>query len=134
MENVATLTKDADTYSLRFPAAGLVIRGEYPEWVFEAAAEILSNAELVNSNARVEEVEVLSEFEEASDLDVDIAKSDHNSRFERIPQCVVSMKTGEFHWISAVGRKDDELSIKRIYDMSRTRNDTFLKDETADAE
>ncbi|MEM9726408.1 MAG: hypothetical protein AAF909_13240, partial [Pseudomonadota bacterium] len=73
--------------------------------------------------------ETLIEFGEADAIDLDIAKSELKAQFEIVPQCLVSMSSGDFFWVSKDGRAESDKPITRIADMSLTRNDTFLVDE-----
>lgn len=133
MENIGTFSKEGDDFTFRCPTAGVMVRGKYPEWVLEAAAEAISVAERIKADGRIEEISALVEFEEASDIDLDIAKMDHNQRFEAVPQCFVAMNGGDYRWVSPGARKEDEHALTRIFDMSRTHNDTFLQDEPVSA-
>ena len=103
MNDIGFLRKSDERYEFYYPELGLIIRGSYAEWVLEAAGEII---------ARVES-----------------ARFDANARFEAIPQCVVSMGTIDYHWVSPDGRGagEDHMGLRRIHDTSRTRNDSFLK-------
>ncbi len=65
---------------------------------------------------------------------MDSATSEQGARFETIPQCVVTMNEMDYRWVSKVGRKaDDAAPVKRLHDMSLTRNDSFLRDQAPSA-
>lgn len=131
MDDIGFLRKSDERYEFCFPELSLVVRGNYVEWVLEAAAEIISRAEKLRSDGRIDELETLAEFGEADEIEIDSAKFDSNARFEAMPQCVVSMGSMDYHWVSRDGREsaNDHLGMRRIHDMSRTRNDTFLANE-----
>ncbi len=129
---IAHLFKDGRRYEMTFPEYALTIRGPYIEWVLEAAADIIQNFERTKSESTVDELKMLQEFgdESVSELDVDTAACEQGARFEAIPQCVVTMNEMDYRWVSKVGRKDDDAApIKRLHDMSLTRNNSFLRDE-----
>lgn len=129
MNEIGTLRKEGTRFVFSYPELEISIRGEFAEWVLEAAAEVIALVEKNQKDSQVEELEMLVEFEEASEIDLDVAKSDRNAQFEIVPQCVVSMGTIDFHWVSPAGRDGEENPITRIVDMSLTRNDSFLKNE-----
>ncbi len=129
MEQVGTLHREGKRYVFTYPALDLVVRGAFAEWVLEAAAEIVAEAEQHAKRGAIDEIEALVAFEEATAIDLDIAKSDHKAQFETIPQCVVAMGEGDFRWVSKDGRKEEEKPIHRLTDMSLTRNGSFLANE-----
>ena len=130
MNEAGFLRKSGPSYEFHYPEHNLIVRGSYVEWVLEAAAEIIARTERLKSDGHIEEIKTLAEFGEADEVDVDSAQFDANARFEIIPQCIVSMGSMDYRWVSAAGRKGDassaEQPITRIHDMSMTRNDTFL--------
>ncbi len=128
MEEIGHLRKAGERYEFHYPELGLVVRGPYAEWVLEAAGEIVSRTERLRAEGRLEELRALTEFGEADPIEIDSAEFDVNARFEAIPQCLVSMGALDYHWMSRDGREDAEHDrpIRRIYDTSRTRNDSFL--------
>lgn len=129
MEELGNLKKHAGRYEFSFPELDLTVRGPYVEWVLEAAAEILAKTEKMRAEGNLDELEMLKEFGEATDVDVDAAKFAANARFEALPQCVVSLGSLDYRWVATAKREDDEAPMERIVDMSLTRNDSFLRDE-----
>ncbi len=130
MNELGSLRKQGDTYEFHYPAHGLIVRGNFAEWVLEAAAEIIAQTEKLTTDGQIEELKALAEFGEADEMEIDSAVYDAGARFEAVPQCTVSMGPMDYRWISPVGRRngdDAEPVIARIHDMSRTRNDSFLK-------
>lgn len=129
MSDLGFLRKQGETYEFHYPEHGLIVRGSYAEWVLEAAAEIIAQTEKLGADGHIEELKALAEFGEADEMEIDSAVFDAESRFEKVPQCTVSMGSMDYRWVSPVGRHSDEGEpvIARIHDMSRTRNDTFLK-------
>ncbi|MEO1328932.1 MAG: hypothetical protein AAFW46_04660 [Pseudomonadota bacterium] len=128
MDELGTLKKHAGRYEFSFPELELCVRGPYAEWVLQAAAEIMAKAEKLRSEGHLDELEMLKEFGEASEVDVDAAQFEANARFEALPQCVVSLGSLDYRWVAG-GQEDDAAPMTRIVDMSLTRNDTFLRDE-----
>lgn len=132
MEQIGFLREHDGRYEFHYDALNLTIRGHYAEWVLEAAAEVISQTERLQADGQIEELATLCEFGEANELELDSAKFDAKSRFEVIPQCVVTMGTLDYKWTALPGRDaetDANQPIKRIQDMSLTRNDSFLKNE-----
>ncbi|MEM9370093.1 MAG: hypothetical protein AAGA26_02930 [Pseudomonadota bacterium] len=134
MDNLGYLREHEGRFEFHFAEFGLVVRGAHPEWVLEAAAEVIAETAKVQADGHLEELSALVEFGEVSELEVDSAKFDHKARFEIMPQCLVTMGSLDYKWTSATGRVTNdsgeaEHSLERIYDMSLTRNDTFLQNE-----
>lgn len=130
-EAIGNLTKSSGRFEFAFPDLALVIRGPYAEWVLEAAAEIIQQTERLRSEGHIEELTMLEEFgEENAGIELDAAKYETRTRFEAVPQCLVSMGDTDYRWVSREGRKEGESSyVQRVHDMSLTRNDTFLADQ-----
>lgn len=116
-------------YEFSCPSLSLIVRAPHAEWVLEAAAEVIAQAEKLRMEGVVEELAMLQEFGDAPGVEVDAAKYDCAARFEAVPQCIVSMGDNDYRWISPVGRRGGERSMTRLFDMSLTRNDSFLVDQ-----
>lgn len=129
MEQLGTLVREDKRFVFSYPALDLEVRGAFAEWVLEAAAEIIAEAEMHAKTGSIDELEALIEFEEASEVDLDIAKSELKSQFEAMPQCVVTIGDGDFRWVSREGRTADDRPVTRLIDMSLTRSDSFLKND-----
>lgn len=131
MEDIGYLRENGGRYEFHFPALNLVIRGLFAEWVLESAAELIAHATKMEQEGKLVELETLCEFGEASEMDVDAQKYAVSERFEVVPQTVVSMGALDYRWVSPIGRTPgQDASMHRLQDMSLTRNDTFLKNET----
>ncbi len=134
MQEIGQLMEADGRYEFRMPEMGLIVRGDHPEWVVQAAGELLGRTAKLDAESRVDELESLVEFEEASEIEVDSAKYAMKNRFETIPQCIVTMGKLDYKWIAPEGRERlasefDGHPYKRIHDMSLTLNDTFLTNE-----
>jgi len=132
MEDVGYLKRQDDRYEFHYPELGLVVRGPFAEWVLEAAGEIISRTAEMDTQGTIEELKMLAEFGEADEITIDSAQFDANARFEAVPQCVVSMGRMDYHWVAPAGREpgasgDFSECLKRIQVLSKTKNDTFLK-------
>ncbi|MEM6942185.1 MAG: hypothetical protein AAF416_17420 [Pseudomonadota bacterium] len=132
MEETGRLMTDGERYEFSFEKLGLVIRGAHPEWVLEAAAEIIADTEKLRTEGRIDELTALSEIGEADEFDIDDVRFEAEERFEKVPQCLVSIGSVDYRWISVVGRPEDSEErrppVTRVHEMSLTRNNTFLKD------
>ncbi|MEL6575828.1 MAG: hypothetical protein AAFU72_02000 [Pseudomonadota bacterium] len=132
MEETGRLTKDGERYEFSFGGLGLVVRGAHPEWVLEAAAEIIADTEKLRSEGRIDELSMLTEMGEADEIDIDDARFAAEERFEKVPQCLVSIGSTDYRWVAPEGRAevlDRKPPVERIHEMSLTRNNTFLKDQ-----
>lgn len=134
MKQIGQLYEADGRYEFRLEQLALIVRGDHPEWVLQAAAEVMSRTARLEGESRVDELVSLVEFEAATEIEVDSAKYAMRERFETIPQCIVSMGRLDYRWAAPEGRAKlngtfSEQPILRIHDMSLTYDDTFLKNE-----
>ncbi|MEM7520405.1 MAG: hypothetical protein AAF307_05145 [Pseudomonadota bacterium] len=134
MKNIGQLSEADGRYEFRLPEMSLVVRGDHPEWVMHAASEIVASVTKNEVDGKIDELETLVEFDEASDMDVAAAKYAKKERFEIMPQCIVSMGRIDYRWVAPQGREKlngsfDGQPYTRISDMSLTQNDSFLDNE-----
>lgn len=134
MDEIGQITEVDGRFEFRHNGLGLVVRGDHPEWVLQAAAEVIANTARLEAEAEVESLVALAEFEEAEVIEVDSAKFALKQRFETIPQCIVSLGKIDYKWATPEGRNKlgtefDGHLVRRIHDMSLTFNDTFLENE-----
>lgn len=134
MKEIGQLYEDDGRYVVRIPEMSLVVRGDYPEWVMQAASDVITNTKKAESESIIDEKATLLEFGEATETEVDSAKFSLKQRFEIVPQCIVTMGRLDYKWIAREGRDKmngefDGQAVRRIHDMSLTMNDSFLKDE-----
>jgi hypothetical protein len=129
---IAYLAKDGRRFELNFPEYALTVRGPYVEWVLEAAAEIIGKFERTKAESGVEELQMLKDFGDGvtTELDIQAARYEQGTRFETVPQCVVTMNEMDYRWVAKEGRKGDEFApMQRLHDLSLTRNGTFLHNQ-----
>ncbi len=134
MNDIGQLREVDGQFEYRDQSRNLIVRGEHPEWVLHAAAEVISNTAELEAQSLVEEMSAMLEFDAAEPIELDSAKFAMKQRFEMIPQCIVSLGTIDYRWAAAEGRKQkpDEFgdrALKRVHDMSLTKTDSFLKNE-----
>lgn len=134
MNGIGQLSESDGQYEFRDPTRNLIVRGEHPEWVLQAAAEVIGNTARLEAESVVEELTAMLEFEAAEQIEVDSAKYAMKERFELVPQCIVSLGKMDYKWAAQEGRvkKPEEFGnqpLKRVHDMSLTRSDSFLENE-----
>jgi len=134
MDEIGQLMEVDGRFEFRHAGLGLVVRGDHPEWVLQAAAEVISSTAKIEAESEVEGLVALSEFEEAEAIEVDSARFALKQRFETIPQCIVSLGKVDYKWATPEGRDKlgtefDGHLVRRIHDMSLTFDDTFLSNE-----
>ncbi|MEM9249182.1 MAG: hypothetical protein AAGB05_10855 [Pseudomonadota bacterium] len=134
METIGKLVEESGRYEYRCDRTGMIVRGDHPEWVLTAAAELLTEMAKREMDSAVEEAETLVEFGECTEIELDNARWKHKARFEIIPQCMVIVGGMEYRWVSpeATELRDSEFDgqpMKRLHDMSLTRSDSFLRNE-----
>jgi hypothetical protein len=132
MKQIGQLIEADGRYEFRHEDMALVVRGDHPEWVLQAASEIMSQTCKLELESRIDELRTLLEFEEATSFDVDGALFQHHERFETIPQCIVTMGRLDYRWAAPEGRqimgpRFDGHTVARVQDMSLTYSDGFLK-------
>lgn len=134
MKEIGQLLEADGQFEFRDPSRSLIVRGEHPEWVLMAAAEMIANTSRLEAESLIDEKKSLLEFEAAEQVEVDAAVYALKERFEIVPQCIVTIGRIDYKWAAAEGRalKPDEFgkqAVRRVHDMSLTRNDTFLSNE-----
>lgn len=134
MNEVGQLIEADGRYEFRLDFIGLIVRGDHPEWVLQAASEVLGQSARMEGESKLDELATLVEFEAATETEVDAAKYAIRERFETIPQCLVTMGRMDYKWAAPEGRAKmghdfGSLPIKRVHDMSLTVNDSFLQNE-----
>lgn len=128
-EVYASVTFVNGRYEFSCPSLDLIVRGPHPEWVLEAGADMIAQSEHMRMDGLIEELSVLQDLGDAPEVEVDIARFETKSRFEAVPQCVVSLGVHDFRWVSPAGRQAGEKGLQRLFDQSLTRNETFLVDQ-----
>lgn len=134
MKEIGQLLESDGRFEFRAPEHSLIVRGDHPEWVMQAASEVLANTARMQSEGELEELAMLVEFEEATEVEVDAAKYAMKERFEIIPQCIVSVGRLDYKWVASEGREKNAKEFgdnifRRINDMSLTYNDSFTENE-----
>ena len=135
MNEIGQLLEVDGQYEFRDPTRSLIVRGDHPEWVLQAAAEVIGHTARLESESLVDELTTLVEFEAAAPIDVDAAKYAFKERFEIVPQCLVTVGKIAYRWASPEGREKlaeefGNQTVRRVHDMSLTRNDSFLSNES----
>jgi hypothetical protein len=134
MKELGQLFEADGRFEFRYADLNLIVRGDHPEWVLQAASEVLSKTARLEKESMIDELTSLVEFEAATETEVDAARYALRERFEIIPQCIVSMGRMDYRWAAHEGRARldpafGDQPIKRIHDMSLTMNDSFLENE-----
>jgi hypothetical protein len=127
-EPLAQLFKRDARFEFVYPEYGLTLRAPYAEWIFEAAAEILSRIEKLRIEGTIEELEMIKEFEDPDTINtqIDTIKYENGNRFDVIPQCIVTMADVDYRWVSPVARDPKSNNFgQRLHDMSLTRSDDY---------
>lgn len=135
MNELGQLYESSGQYEYRDVDKGILVRGEHPEWVLMAAAEMISSTSKAESESKIDELQALVEFEAATEIELDSARYQHKERFEIIPQCLVKIGSVDYRWAAPEGRKlrPDEFGgnpVARVHDMSLTHNDSFLENDS----
>ncbi len=134
MNQIGQLLKADGQYEFRDASRSLVVRGEHPEWVLMAAAEMIGNTSRLEAESLIDEMTALLEFDAADPIEIDAEKYALKERFEIVPQCIVTMGRIDYKWAAPEGRQQKAVEygtqpVKRVHDMSLTRSNSFLSDE-----
>lgn len=134
MNQIGQLVESEGQYEFRDPARNLTVRGEHPEWVLMAAAEVIANTQRLEAESLIDELATMVEFEAATEIEVDAARYALKERFEIVPQCLVTIGKIDYKWASEEGRQKlpDQFgsqTVSRVHDMSLTRSNSFLDNE-----
>lgn len=126
MNEIGRLSLADGQYEFRDASRNLIVRGGHPEWVLQAAAEVIANTARLEAESLIEELTAMREFEAVEPIEVDAAKFSLKERFEMIPQCIVSLGTMDYKWAASEGRaiKAEEFGnhpLRRIHDMALKR-------------
>ena len=137
MNQIGHLSESDGQYEFRDPSRNLIVRGDHPEWVLLAAAEVMGNTAKLEAESVVDELNAMVEFEVVEPIEVDSAKFALKERFELIPQCIVTLGRMDYKWAAAEGRakKKEEFgdqALKRVHDMSLTRSESFLTNDNGE--
>jgi hypothetical protein len=134
MNKIGQLRQADGQYEFRDTSRNMIVRGEHPEWVLQAAAEVIGNTAKLEAESVVDELTAMIEFEAAEPMELDSAKYAMKERFDLIPQCIVSLGKMDYRWAASEGRAKDkeefgDQPLKRVHDMSLTRSQSFLDNE-----
>lgn len=134
MNQIGQLLEADGQFEFRDPTRNLIVRGEHPEWVLMAAAEMIGNTSRLEAESMIDEMTTLLEFEAAEQVEIDAARYALRERFEIVPQCIVTMGKIDYKWAAPEGRDQKSCEfghqpVKRVHDMSLTRNNSFLSNE-----
>ncbi|MEL6264289.1 MAG: hypothetical protein AAFR52_01365 [Pseudomonadota bacterium] len=108
MTQSGLLTKQGERYEFTFDELRLLVRGEYPEWVLAAAAEIIADTEKLRIDAEIDQVTMLASMDEADEMDADDLRFLAENRFEAVPHCTVSLGDIDYRWVASAGRPDGD--------------------------
>lgn len=134
MNQIGHLLEADGQYEFRDTSRNLIVRGEHPEWVLMAAAEMIGNTSRLEAESLIEEMTALLEFDAADPIEIDAEKYALKERFEIVPQCLVTMGRIDYKWAAPEGRQQKPVEfgtqpVKRVHDMSLTRSNSFLSNE-----
>jgi len=125
---VAQLHKHGAHFELVYPEYRLTLRAPYAEWIFEAAAEILSCIEKLRIEGEIDELEMIKQFVDQDTINIalDSIKYENGNRFDVVPQCVLTMADTDYRWVSPLARDPKASHFgQRLHDMSLTRSGDY---------
>ena len=123
-DHLAYLVRSDQRLELVYPEYGLRLRAPYAEWLFEAASEIIRRIERTKTQGAIDEQEMLAEFgdDEGGTISVDVLKYESGSRFDTVPQCLVTLGDNDYRWVAKEVRNPDANAIgERLHDTLMTR-------------
>lgn len=87
-------------YEFRDPSRSLIVRGAHPEWVLQAAAEVIGNFSRLEAESLVEELTVMQGLGAVDQAELVAARVEYRDRFEISPRCNLSLGPVEYLWAS----------------------------------
>jgi hypothetical protein len=134
MKELGQLFEADGRYEFRYGDLNLIVRGDHPEWVLQAASEVLCKTARLEKESMIDELTSLVEFEAATETEVDAARYALKERFEILPQCIVSMGRMDYRWAAEGGEGAAGSGVRRPADQANPRhvadkNDSFLENE-----
>jgi hypothetical protein len=131
-EPIAQLYKVGSRYELVYPQYNLSVRAQHAEWALEAGGEIITRLDRLKAEGLLDEMEMMKGFGDDPEIPfkINALRYESNSRFDLIPQCVVTVGDVDYRWTAADGRKaKSDAPIERMLDTSKTRDDTTFSIE-----
>ena len=100
-------------YEFRDASRSLIVRGAHPEWVLQAAAEVIGNFSRLEGESLVEELAVMQTLGAVDQAELTAARIEHRQRFDISPRCHVSLGTVDYFWAAQEGPrlKPDEIAV-----------------------
>lgn len=100
-------------YEYRDPSRGLVVRGPHPEWVLQAAAEVIGNLARLESDGLLAELTAMRALGAVDQAEMTAAHAEHRQRFGLSPRCHVALGPVHYFWSSPDGPalKDDTVAV-----------------------
>lgn len=95
---IRRLDGGGDPYEFRDASRSLIIRGEHPEWVLQAAAEIIGTYSRLEGESLVDELTVMHQLGAANLAELNGALADQRRRFDVSPRCSISLGTVDYIW------------------------------------
>jgi len=99
-------------YEFRDPSRGLVVRGPHPEWVLQAAAEVIGNLVRLESDGLLAELTAMRDLGAVDHAEMTATHREHRERFAISPRCNVALGPARYFWScpDAPGLKPDAVA------------------------
>ena len=112
MSEIGRICQVNGQYEFRDPSRSLVVRGAHPEWVLQAAAEVIGNVSRLEAESLVEELAAMQGLGAVDQAEVRAARIACRQRFDTGPRCHVSLGPVDYFWASREGPslKPDEIA------------------------
>jgi hypothetical protein len=116
MMEIGRLGQSDGACEFRDPSRSLIIRGTHPEWVLQAAAEIIGDFSRLEGESLVAELTALLPLGAADPAELAAARADQRERFATSPRCSVSFGIVNYLWAASEGPglKPDELTVRPL--------------------
>jgi hypothetical protein len=116
MMTMRQIADEDGQYEFRDSSRSLIIRGGHPEWVLQAAAEVIGNYARLETESLVEELTVMHRMGAANLTELTGIRALQRRRFDLSPRCSVSLGTVDYIWASseAPGLRPDVVAPKPL--------------------
>lgn len=100
---IRQLEPDDGAYEFRDSSRSLIIRGAHPEWVLQAAAEIIGDYARLQAESLIDELTVMHRMGAANLAELTGARADQRRRFDLSPRCSISFGPVDYVWTAVEG-------------------------------
>ena len=85
-------------FEFRDTSRSLTVRGAHPEWVLQAAAEVISSFSRIEAECLVQELVAMHALGAVGQTELTQARIDFRQRFASLPSCFIRVGSVDYFW------------------------------------